>query len=430
MLKLKSPTSIHTEVTPDCNHHCIWCYNYFREKSYKNSKPINSEKLLDIADKVIDAEVFQIVITGGEPFFKVPIETLDSLVKKYHHNNVDVSINSNITLIQKEHINFLKENNLTILTSILSDDEKEFDAICNTPGSFKKFCNNLELLSKNNINVATNMVVDKNRINKIYSTAKMVKNFGAKAFCGTRITPSENGIIKDYSEILLDNNDITSLMEQLLNVEKNLDMDVSTLNHIPYCAVEDFRKYKSILLKSCTAGAISAVINSNGDLRFCFSSKESEGNILNKSLLDIWKDVPCWPEKYIQSSSCKECIESSVCNGGCRTMAEFLSGNILGEDPVKLKPLTKKVEEENKNIESVILSDNIKLREEKFGGIFYKQGKFLKLDKFSYEVLKKLYPRKIILKKDLMEIGKDIYPITDKYINNLFYELVENKFTK
>lgn len=45
MINLKYPPVIHWEVTPECNHKCIHCYNYWRTdkdnlicKTFKKSK--------------------------------------------------------------------------------------------------------------------------------------------------------------------------------------------------------------------------------------------------------------------------------------------------------------------------------------------------------------------------------------------------------
>ena len=37
MINLKYPPVLHWEVTPECNHNCIHCYNYWRKDTDKNS---------------------------------------------------------------------------------------------------------------------------------------------------------------------------------------------------------------------------------------------------------------------------------------------------------------------------------------------------------------------------------------------------------
>jgi len=430
MIRPKSPISLQIELTDFCNHNCVHCYNFWRtdDSWKKEADKVNGKKLLDIADKIIDAEVFHVVLTGGEPLV-VPLHMLEPLVKKYRDNNVSVSMNSNITLVTPEHVDFLKKYGLGILTSIISSDENEFDSVTQKKGSFKKFNDKLELLTKNDIHVSANMVVDKSRVSKVYETGKLAYSLGVKGFCATRMSPS-NENIKNYKSAVLDNNDITSMFDQLLALEKNFGIPVATLNAIPYCALDNPEKYSSLLHRSCMAGLTSAGVSSKGELRSCQHFNTSGGNVLSENIRDIWDKMFSWRQEYISQSSCKSCIECTHCGGGCRENALKMSGELFGEDSVKRTPLTKRLSSSNatENIDAIKIYPRMKYRNEEFGGILFKNaGAYGFVDLFSFETIKNLYSRDVITQNDIIEIGSNLPFVNKQYTNNLFNNLVNNK---
>jgi radical SAM protein with 4Fe4S-binding SPASM domain len=335
------------------------------------------------------------------------LSTLDSLVKKYRDNGVSVSINSNITLLKPEHIDFLKKYQLGVLTSVISSNEKEFDNVTLKPGSFKRFCNNLEELSKQNIYVSANMVVDKTRINQVYDTGKLVASLGAKGFCGTRMSPSNNGVLNDYATRILDKNDMSLLFDQLLTVEKDFGLTVSSLNSIPFCCVDNPEKYSALLTRSCNAGQTGAGMSANGDLRLCQHFDINTGNVLQTPLKELWNLMPSWKQEYISNSSCNFCAESQRCGGGCRENAYKLDNDLFGEDSLKRAPLKQKIKDKYLDkIESIQFNSGVKCREEDFGAILFRgSGAYAIVDGFTYAITKNLYSRPVISTKDILEIG-------------------------
>ncbi len=85
------PTNCQYEITERCNHECFFCYNPFLKK---NSGEDSDWKR--IAEKISKTGVFDVAITGGEPF--VVKERLLGVAKIFYDKNIDFSINSNLTL--------------------------------------------------------------------------------------------------------------------------------------------------------------------------------------------------------------------------------------------------------------------------------------------------------------------------------------------
>ncbi len=88
------------EITHRCNACCNYCYI-----SEKNIPDLSTEKTFGILDKLTEAGIATLVITGGEPFIRDDIlEILEYAIKKdFWH----ISILSNGTLLTEKHIEFL-----------------------------------------------------------------------------------------------------------------------------------------------------------------------------------------------------------------------------------------------------------------------------------------------------------------------------------
>lgn len=68
-IELEFPLTAQIEVTSNCNHGCIYCYNYWRNGTDIKYES-NDELLLKAVSELGEGRVFEIVFTGGEPFLK------------------------------------------------------------------------------------------------------------------------------------------------------------------------------------------------------------------------------------------------------------------------------------------------------------------------------------------------------------------------
>ena len=61
-----APTVVNLEITEICNVKCRHCYNFWRDESMGQSS-LDVKKFDKIIDRIIEAGVFDVVLTGGEP---------------------------------------------------------------------------------------------------------------------------------------------------------------------------------------------------------------------------------------------------------------------------------------------------------------------------------------------------------------------------
>ena len=94
-----APTTVNFELTEICNVKCRHCYNPWRDESMGEFS-IDDNKLDMIIKKFVDAKVFHVILTGGEPMSNFDI--LVKALKKLSENNISVSCNSNLILCNDE----------------------------------------------------------------------------------------------------------------------------------------------------------------------------------------------------------------------------------------------------------------------------------------------------------------------------------------
>lgn len=416
---MTNPTSIQQELTQNCTSKCRHCYNYFRTPDFKGSR-INENKLLDIADRVIDADVLHVTLTGGEPLL-VPIDTLDKLVSKYRFANIEVSVNSNLTLLNTQHIDLFKQYSVSVLTSMISADEKFFDDTTQIDGSYKRFLESMNLLRDNNFSASCNMVVSKGNLKDVYNTGKLAYELGARSFCATKVCMSTSGVIPNYDNTTLSNVDVQSMFDQLLKANKDFGLRVSTLNPVPPCALDNPEKYLSLLGMSCNAGGLSVIVSNDGDVKACAHLDFVYGNILDKPLKDIV--VPVWKDEFLKNnSSCNSCAEVKSCGGSCRGDAYISSKELYACDPLMRQPLIKNifVSKSLEDIDAIKINKGVRVRVDDESVLLFKSlNDIAFIDKFVYNIIVENYD-KPITKEDFNEIPRD-------YVNRIFNNLVNKK---
>lgn len=142
--ELKSPVTAQLEVTYRCTSRCDYCYNSWRNK---RDFPVNSLSEKDafiIAKKIVDGEVFEVVLTGGEPLLRRDI--IYPLAEYLSSNNVDVGLNTNLILLKDDDILKIKDSGISrVFASLPSANETLYNKITHTK-SFRRVVKGIEWL--------------------------------------------------------------------------------------------------------------------------------------------------------------------------------------------------------------------------------------------------------------------------------------------
>ena len=325
---LSLPLTAQLEITDFCNHRCVHCYNLDSAVENRPVRKVSDETVLACAQKLIDNQIFSVIVTGGEPLVKK--ELTKKVIRLLKENKTRVSLNSNLTLADDDFIHFLKEQQVGVLTSCPSGDTDSFSRLTGT-NNYPLFEATIKKLVSVGVRFTVNMVVTKENLHEIRATAEKMKILGCKSFAATPM-----GLNVEYPrlDLLLTVEEVRNVIADLLWIEKHLKMKVDILEALPKCVFpESVLKGKHAFLnRKCQAGRTVIAVSCNGDVRPCAHNPYSYGNLLEEELRDIWKKMCDWRSLQYIPEECTDCTWLNRCNGGCRTSAKVYNGDWNKQD--------------------------------------------------------------------------------------------------
>lgn len=363
---LSLPLTAQLEVTDFCNHRCIHCYNLDSEIKNRPVRKIDDETVLACAKKLIDNQIFSVIVTGGEPLLKK--ELTKNVIRLLKANNTRVSLNTNLTLADDDFISFLKEQNVGVLTSCPSGVAGSFAKLVGID-NYSVFEANITKLVAAGVRFTVNMVVTKDNLKEVRITAEKMKALGCKSFAATPM-----GLNVEYPrlDLLLSVDEVRAVIADLLWIEETLKMRVDVLEALPKCVFPDevLKGKHAFLNRKCQAGRTVIAVSCNGDVRPCAHNPYSYGNMLEEDLRDIWKKMSDWRSMQYVPEECKDCTWLNRCNGGCRTSAKVFNGDWNKNDmwctgKLTTQPPTYKRQEIDLKPETKLcLIDDVRIRQE------------------------------------------------------------------
>jgi radical SAM protein with 4Fe4S-binding SPASM domain len=365
---LRLPAYVQFEITDLCNLRCQHCYR-FDTNDMPVSLDLSDEGVDLLVKKLVEAQIYSLVVTGGEPLIR-PEATL-SAVRTAKEAGIRTSVNTNLLFLSKEVAKELKYYNVdSVLVSCPSSNPYIYRSITRL-GNYELFREKLLLLLSFDISCLVNMVATVNNFQTIRKTAKDMADLGVKRFS---VTPASLNVECPNREGLLNRSQILTVLEDLRWCEESLGLKVDMLEPLPKCFYPDWcwKKDYSFMKRFCQAGRMSATISNTGNVRPCSHNPKVYGNVFQEKMEDIWLKMDGYRKESIPSG-CGQCPALSICNGACRMNALANTGFIDGLDPLIIGSidLPKKSLVEISFQDDSILSFVGKLRWRKEGGGHY-----------------------------------------------------------
>lgn len=269
--KLSAPCELAIEITGRCNLNCIYCFN----NSNKIDIPI--DKVKEILDQAEEMDVFEVCITGGEPFIRKDIfKILDYALKK----DFPLLIVTNGTLLKTEHIK--KLDDMGLISSLQISLDSSYMAIHDSVrGQFLKTMSTLKEIKKISSSLPMiGMVIHKKNYQSICNSLQVLSQY-CSGFHLMNVQASEKAL-RHKESLFLD-----SLM--LAETWKEIN-DFSTRNSINVDVNDyDLKKKETARFTGCTAGKTKVVITPELNVIPCDMTRDLiVGNIDNQTLYEIW----------------------------------------------------------------------------------------------------------------------------------------------
>lgn len=370
MKEMLYPPFLQWEVTPDCNHNCIHCYNYWRKDNEKND--VVPESHLEIARKIADQHPVSVVITGGEPL--LVFNKIKESLQLLKDEGIQLSINTNAVLVTDEIAEFLAKMNMSAFVSLPCSVPEVCDEITNVEGSLERITKGIKVLTKHNVPVTVNMVVSKKNVKYIYDTAKYAKEvLGLSRFFASRVSKPINSD-KEFLKEILSKEEVLFMCRELMRISEQLELKTETATPMPVCLFQNERMFQKFsYTKTCSAGRLSYGVDCIGNIKACPRDVEIYGNILTDDFQKVWENMESWRKEEYLPKECKSCNVRKSCKGSCRLDAFPMTGRkdsidpltCLENVPVKFKKNESKINLSKEQI--FVIPENIKILEEKYG---------------------------------------------------------------
>ena len=138
------------EITQNCNLKCKHCYEGASRE--RKTKEMSLEMFKYAIDRILNLGVKRIQLVGGEPLSHHSIAEMI----RYVSGKFDfIEIFSNLTLLTDSLLDLIKENNISLASSIYSADPTIHDSVTQTMGSYQLTKNNLDKVSAMGIKIRT-----------------------------------------------------------------------------------------------------------------------------------------------------------------------------------------------------------------------------------------------------------------------------------
>lgn len=315
---LNYPPVVFWEVTDQCDHNCIHCFNYWRTGAEPTQKCITDGKdYLNIARKIISRQPVRVIFTGGEPF--LVFEKLVPAIEQFSLQGISMSFNSNTGLLNEEIAVYLREKRISLFISFPSAKELEFDQITDTEGAYQKVLAAADMLYSVGVRFSFNMVVSRINLHSIFYTAEFLKErYSIRNISVTRVSEPINAG-RQFDQYLLSSDDLRFYMRECIQIEHELGIHVTAASPFTPCSLCSQDEFDLFAFEgSCEAGKISYVVTPGGTVRACARDSKEYGDLLTEPFDEIWGRMLEWRDESFIPSSCGDCEQRSLCRGGCR----------------------------------------------------------------------------------------------------------------
>ncbi len=379
---MQAPVSVHLEVTHSCNNRCPHCY----ASTWLDSTRADHGRILEIASRIAAADVFDVIITGGEPLM-VGADLLGELMTLFRSNEIECSLNTNGRLLTPATCRILREQGLkSVLVSLHSWDDALHDEIVGARHAGKQTKAGIRNALEQGLRVFVNQVVDCRNIDTLVASGKELEKMGVHGVALTRaLSPLDSTYVVKVV-------DAARFLDAYIECSKQLTVPVSSLLPIPYCA--DPRVLGLPGNRACSGGFSTAVVSCDGEVRFCPHDTHVWGNLLEEDLPAIWRRIMEWRVSMMVPEECTTCVFLPDCGGGCRVASKLSGNDYAGKDPWARQAATNYrrtvvLEEFEPDAPHRLLKD-VRWRKEGECFLLYRESRYFAVDADGLELIQRL----------------------------------------
>lgn len=332
VIELEAPLIVDFEITNRCPYKCYFCEGDIPNTSIISE--LSTKECFKIFDKLSNAGVFNIFLTGGEPFLR---SDLPDLIKYCIDVGLDPGTSTSAFYLDAFKLEEIIKAGLNGLQVSIQGQDDIYESIVGKPGSYSISMKNLEKLIESGINVEVVCIGLKENLKCIPSLIREIASLGIKYFRVLRFVPGHRKELLEHippKELVI--NTIPKIKKAA--IENNIDL---LLSFCPGLDASPSRIFEGIhpATTTCTAGKTEFTILPNGDVYPCMEFKNRPemhiGNILESNVAKLWNNPKMvmlrklTPADY--TGICGQCERKWTCYSA-RCVAYNLMNDLYGDD--------------------------------------------------------------------------------------------------
>ncbi len=325
--------------TRRCVGSCLYC-SYTPE--YAKDVEVNTETAKKIVDEIHNFGCEWLGISGGEPLVRKDIFDIIAYAEKEYGMDVSL-ITSGFAFDDARLQNLAKYH---VHTAVSIDGTRESNDKIRGKGAYDKALFAMKKLSENGILDCVVTTMTKYNIKEMEHPTKLSAEYGARMVVYHNLVPVGRAG-SNMPDLAPTPDEYEAAFNQIYDLQVEYAGKVKVNVYAPFYArivrqrnpANFWDWFQNGYLGKCTIGANYISITENGDYRSCgFHEDYRLGNVKDKTLKQTW-DALQQSELHLKlrdksniKGRCGVCEYREIC-GGCRTRAQYYTGDLFESDP-------------------------------------------------------------------------------------------------
>jgi radical SAM protein with 4Fe4S-binding SPASM domain len=342
-----APFLVVWNTTRNCNLKCRHCYAY---AGTKDPNELTDKETIMAVDKMADAGVAFVALSGGEPLIRPNIY---SIIDRIRERGMAFSIATNATLLTKEHAKKLMEKNCLFVQVSLDGAKPETHNNFRGKNAFELTCQGIRNAVAEGLHVGISCTVTQHNYREVRDIIDLAEKLGAKTFMHYNFIPTGRGtdIIdtdisprqrEDLLKMLIAESKkrkgltLLSTACQFSRVCLENDAAMIAMTHFDNSMIgkNDQLAVLADVVGGCGTGRLYCALDYDGKITPCVFIPIELGNIRKDDFLKVWLNSDVLKkirDREHFHGRCAKCSYRNVC-GGCRARAYGYSGDIQASD--------------------------------------------------------------------------------------------------
>lgn len=333
--------------TNRCNLLCHHCYS----KADANEKDtLTFEQIKDTIPKLKKAGINFVIFSGGEPLLRKDIFDIANEMKK---NNIMTYLSTNGMYVSEKNVDEIIETFNYIGISI-DGIEEIHDHFRGQVGSYKKSIDAIKLIQNHGGNAGIRFTLTKETQSSFYKMFDLCEELNVDKLYISHLVYSGRGLDnlkiditkeqrREYVDFIIDK------AFEYYNTDSNIEIVTGNMEMDAIRLLQKFEKehpkYAPILEKKLKAWAGNSAGSRLGNMDWAGNVKPDPffhfnvGNYLETDFDKVWLNKENDILNRLRetprniSGKCAACKYINICNGGSRSRAYAISGDLWAEDP-------------------------------------------------------------------------------------------------